>query len=199
VRDLLVDNHQLLGLRYGLFSGPVHGHHELVGILTAPHHAHHLGDLIKRRRQRDLDLGVLEKSARYLKFRDGGSDSLVARSDIYGEIEEFAILIQNTSKPLEYLCENVESFTTAIDMAVAVRGSRQALEEKPYFMQLVTPLPLTYWRTHIDQIIIGARRGIPLSIGTLPPEVLTALNDTQARFKGNDPPRATGLEQPCRS
>ena len=82
----------------------------------------------------------------------------VARSDIYGEIEEFATLIENASKPLEYLCENVESFITAIDLATAVRGSRQALEQKPYFMQIVTPLPLTFWRTHVDQIIVGARR-----------------------------------------
>jgi trimethylamine:corrinoid methyltransferase-like protein len=53
-------------------------------------------------------------------------------------------------------------------MAAAVRGSREALAEKPYFLQIVTPLPLTYWRTHIDQIILGARSGIPMSIGTLP-------------------------------
>jgi len=92
----------------------------------------------------------------------------VARSDIYGEIEEFAILIANTAKPLEYLCENVESFETAIEMACAVRGSRQALEDKPYFLQIVTPLPLTFWRTHVDQILLGARSGVPLSIGTLP-------------------------------
>jgi trimethylamine:corrinoid methyltransferase-like protein len=92
----------------------------------------------------------------------------VARSDIYGEIEEFAVLVQNTAKPLEYLCENAESFATAIEMAAAVRGSREALAEKPYFLQIVTPLPLTYWRTHIDQIILGARSGIPMSIGTLP-------------------------------
>jgi trimethylamine---corrinoid protein Co-methyltransferase len=116
------------------------------------------------------DLATITRVADALPNIDGVCVACknVARSDIYGEIEEFAILIQNTSKPLEYLCEHVESFTTAIEMAMAVRGSRQALEEKPYFLQIVTPLPLTYWRTHIDQIIIGARSGIPLSIGTLP-------------------------------
>jgi len=116
------------------------------------------------------DLATITRVADALPNIDGVCVACknVARSDIYGEIEEFAILIQNTSKPLEYLCENVESFTTAIDMAVAVRGSREALVEKPYFLQIVTPLPLTYWRTHIDQIIVGARGRIPMSIGTLP-------------------------------
>ncbi|MFI4888925.1 MAG: trimethylamine methyltransferase family protein [Steroidobacterales bacterium] len=116
------------------------------------------------------DLAIITRVADALPNIDGVCVACknVVRSDIYGEIEEFAILIRNTTKPLEYLCENVESFATAIDMAAAVRGSRRALEEKPYFLQIVTPLPLTFWRTHIDQIILGARGGIPMSIGTLP-------------------------------
>jgi trimethylamine:corrinoid methyltransferase-like protein len=92
----------------------------------------------------------------------------VPRSDIAGELNEFRILIGHTTKPLEYLCENPESFEAAIDMAAAVRGSRAALGEKPYFLQIVTPLPLSYWRTHSDQIIAGARAGVPISVGTLP-------------------------------
>lgn len=116
------------------------------------------------------DLATITRVADALPDIDGVCVACknVARSDIYGEIEEFAILIRNTAKPLEYLCENVESFATAIEMAAAVRGSRAALAEKPYFLQIVTPLPLTYWRSHIDQIILGARSGIPMSIGTLP-------------------------------
>lgn len=116
------------------------------------------------------DLAAITRVADALPNIDGACVACknVARSDIYGEIEEFAILIANTSKPLEYLCENVESFETAIEMAAAVRGSRQALADKPYFLQIVTPLPLTFWRTHIDQILVGARSGIPMSIGTLP-------------------------------
>jgi len=92
----------------------------------------------------------------------------VPRSDMSGEVNEFAIMIANTTKPLEYLCEHPASFEAAIDMAAAVRGSRQSLEEKPYFLQIVTPLPLSYWKTHSDQIIAGARAGVPVSVGTLP-------------------------------
>jgi trimethylamine---corrinoid protein Co-methyltransferase len=116
------------------------------------------------------DLAQITRLADALPNIDGACVSCkdVPHSDIHGEINEFAILIQNTSKPLEYLCENAESFAVAIELAAAVRGSRQALEEKPYFLQIVTPLPLAYWRTHSDQVILGARAGIPVSVGTLP-------------------------------
>lgn len=116
------------------------------------------------------DLAMITRLADALPNMDGVCVSCkdVPRSDIHGEVNEFAILVKNTTKPLEYLCENAESFAVVIEMAAAVRGSRRALEDKPYFLQIVTPLPLRYWRTHTDQIIAGARAGIPMSIGTLP-------------------------------
>ena len=92
----------------------------------------------------------------------------VEHSDAAGEVGEFATLVRNTTKPLEYLCEFPESFETAIEIAAVVRGSAAALAEKPYFMQVVTPLPLAFFHTHSEQIVVGARRGIPVCVGTLP-------------------------------
>lgn len=92
----------------------------------------------------------------------------VSRSDIYGEIEEFAILAANTIKPLEYLCEHAASLGVVIEMAAAIRGGREQLFEKPYFLQIVTPLPLNYHSAHTDQVIAAVRAGVPLSVGTLP-------------------------------
>ncbi len=92
----------------------------------------------------------------------------VEHSDIHGEIAEFAIMARNTTKPLEYLCEHAESFGVAIEMASAIRGGREALAQKPYFLQIITPLPLNYARTHVDQVIMAARAGVPVSVGTLP-------------------------------
>jgi trimethylamine:corrinoid methyltransferase-like protein len=91
----------------------------------------------------------------------------VERSDIYGEIDEFAALAENTSKPLEYLCENAASLEVVIDMASAVRGGRDALAEKPYFIQFVTPLPLYYAKAHTDQIITAVKAGVPVATGTV--------------------------------
>jgi trimethylamine--corrinoid protein Co-methyltransferase len=124
----------------------------------------------ERRESTGNDLATIARVADALPNIDGMCVACkdVPRSDMFGEVNEFAILIENTSKPLEYLCENPESFQAAIDMAAAVRTSRQELERKPYFLQIVTPLPLSYWRTHSDQIIMGARAGVPISVGTLP-------------------------------
>ncbi|MBT4518990.1 MAG: hypothetical protein HOC23_03205 [Halieaceae bacterium] len=91
----------------------------------------------------------------------------VDRSDIFGEIEEFAVLAENTGKPLEYLCENARALEVVIDMAAAIRGGRSALAEKPYFMHIVTPLPLYYAKAHTDQIITAIEAGIPVATGTV--------------------------------
>jgi trimethylamine:corrinoid methyltransferase-like protein len=92
----------------------------------------------------------------------------VTRSDINGEIEEFSIMAANTVKPLEYLCEQAASLGVVIDMAAAIRGGRQELFDKPYFLQIITPLPLNYHAMHTDQLIEAVRAGVPVSIGTLP-------------------------------
>ncbi|MCP4494917.1 MAG: hypothetical protein GY820_47600 [Gammaproteobacteria bacterium] len=92
---------------------------------------------------------------------------IVEQSDIHGEIEEFAVLTEHTSKPLEYLCENAESLGVVIEIAEVIRGGRDQLVEKPYFAHIVTPLPIYYAKTHTDQIIQAAEYGIPLLIGTV--------------------------------
>ncbi|MCP4186657.1 MAG: hypothetical protein GY763_03535 [Gammaproteobacteria bacterium] len=92
---------------------------------------------------------------------------IVEQSNIHGEIDEFAVMVEHTSKPLEYLCENAESLDVVIEIAEAIRGGRDKLVEKPYFTQVITPLPIYYDKTHTDQIIRGIEYGIPLMIGTV--------------------------------
>lgn len=91
----------------------------------------------------------------------------VEQSTIHGEIDEFSVLAENTTKPLIYLCEFAESLGVVIDMATTIRGSRKALVEKPYFLHLVTPLPLYYAKTHTDQIIEAVEAGVPVSAGSV--------------------------------
>lgn len=91
----------------------------------------------------------------------------VARSDICGEVDEFVTLAENTGKPLEYLCEHVESLQAVIDMAAAIRGGRRELAEKPYFLHIVTPLPMYYAGMHTEQILTAVEAGIPVGMGTV--------------------------------
>ncbi len=92
----------------------------------------------------------------------------VSRTDMGGEVGEFAVMAANTTKPLEYLCEHPASVAQAIEMAAAIRGGQAQLAEKPYFLQIVTPLPMNYHAAHTDQIICAVRAGVPVSVGTLP-------------------------------
>lgn len=92
----------------------------------------------------------------------------VEESNLWGEVDEFVCMMENTTKPLEYLCEYPSSLQAAIDIATSLRGSAEALREKPYFLHLVTPLPVQFASFHIDQIIMAARAGIPAGVGTLP-------------------------------
>jgi trimethylamine--corrinoid protein Co-methyltransferase len=91
----------------------------------------------------------------------------VPNSTLHGEIGEFVAMAENTTKPLEYLCEKSAAFDAVIEMAAAIRGGMDRLAEKPYFTQIITPLPLYYFKTHTDQIIRAAECGVPVSLGTI--------------------------------
>ncbi|MCB4458491.1 trimethylamine methyltransferase family protein [Leisingera sp. McT4-56] len=116
------------------------------------------------------DLALITRIADKLPNVDGVCIAVknVEESNQFGEIDEFACLMENTTKPLEYLCEHPSSLDAVIEMAAALRRSHQALRQKPYFLHLITPLPVNLARIHSDQIITAARAGIPVSVGTLP-------------------------------
>ncbi len=92
----------------------------------------------------------------------------VPNSTMHGEVDEFICMMENTTKPLEWLCEYPVSLAGAIEIATALRGGEEALRAKPYFLHLVTPLPVNFAHIHIDQIIMAARAGVPVGVGTLP-------------------------------
>ncbi|WP_264213772.1 trimethylamine methyltransferase family protein [Leisingera thetidis] len=116
------------------------------------------------------DLALITRIADKLPNVDGVCIAVknVAESNQFGEIDEFACMMENTIKALEYLCEHPSSLEAVICMATALRGSPEALREKPYFLHLITPLPVSLARSHSEQIITAARAGIPAGVGTLP-------------------------------
>jgi len=115
------------------------------------------------------DLATISRVADALPNIDGVCTAVkdVPNSTLHGEIGELVAMAENTSKPLEYLCEDSIAFDAAIEMAAAIRGGMDKLYEKPYFTQVITPLPLYFAKTHSDQIIRGAECGIPVTMGTI--------------------------------
>jgi trimethylamine--corrinoid protein Co-methyltransferase len=114
------------------------------------------------------DLATITRVADALPNVDGVCLMIkdVPDSTLHGEIGEFVAMAENTSKSLQYLCENSAAFEAVIEIAAAIRGGMDRLAEKPYFAQIVTPLPLYYARTHSDQIMRAAECGIPVLTGT---------------------------------
>jgi trimethylamine:corrinoid methyltransferase-like protein len=115
------------------------------------------------------DLATITRVADALPNIDGVCVTVkdVPDSTLHGEIGEFVAMAENTGKPLEYLCEKSAAFDAVIEMAAVVRGGMEQLAEKPYFTQIITPLPIHYLKTHTDQIIRAAECGIPVSLGTI--------------------------------
>lgn len=118
---------------------------------------------------------TLDDLARITRLADGleNIDAVcVACKDIpnstpEGEIGEFLCLVENTAKPLEFLCEHDSTLRAAIEMAATLRGSPQALRDRPYFLHIVTPLPAAYAATHVQQILTCVRAGVPVVSGTV--------------------------------
>lgn len=46
----------------------------------------------------------------------------IAESNLFGEIDEFVFIMENTTKLLEYLCESPVSLEAVIEIATALRG-----------------------------------------------------------------------------
>ncbi|MFP6640353.1 MAG: trimethylamine methyltransferase family protein, partial [Myxococcota bacterium] len=93
----------------------------------------------ERRESTREDLCAISRVADFLPEIDGVCVSCknVARSNIPGEIDEFTAMVESTTKPLEYLCEQTDSFRAVIELAAAVRGGKSQLAEKPYFLHIV--------------------------------------------------------------
>jgi len=115
------------------------------------------------------DLATITRVADALPNIDGVCVTVkdIPNSNLCGEIGEFVTMAENTTKPLEYLCDYSISLDAVIEMAAAIRGGMDPLAEKPYFNHIITPLPLYYAKTHTDQIIRAAQSGIPVTMGTI--------------------------------
>jgi len=122
----------------------------------------------ERRPTKKDDLAAICRIADALSDIDAVSlpCKIIDKPDVYGEIDEFKVMLENTTKPLLYISENVESLRAAIEMASAVRGGIGQLKEKPYFIFWVTPMPLYFPQQRIDQIFLAIENDIPVEVGT---------------------------------
>jgi trimethylamine--corrinoid protein Co-methyltransferase len=84
-------------------------------------------------------------------------------------IADNAATILNTSKPAFLTAgDKAEILEAAIEMAAAVRGSREKLREKPYFGTIISPEVLHYPQEVIRQIQLCTENNVPVFLGAFP-------------------------------
>ncbi len=82
---------------------------------------------------------------------------------------QLAISVANTTKPIWNTAYGPEGVRDAVAIGTAVRGSRQALREKPLFtLDLTTLSPLQLDERQAGTMIEGARQGLPIGISPGP-------------------------------
>ena len=82
---------------------------------------------------------------------------------------QWAIGLTNTSKHVLSEARGYDSVNDAIAMATAITGSTDALKKRPIItFDVATISPLSHDRLQTQEMVGGARHGVPVSIGTGP-------------------------------
>jgi trimethylamine--corrinoid protein Co-methyltransferase len=78
-------------------------------------------------------------------------------------------ILKNTSKPVLFCPETVESVTDIVDMAAAMVGGRNALLSKPYVVCLDEPIsPLLHGRESVEHVFLCAEMELPIIYVPMP-------------------------------
>lgn len=87
----------------------------------------------------------------------------------------FKLIAENTSKPLGFSCYDVDSMGTVLEIADAIRGSRKALQQKPFFYHYSEPTtPLVHSAPSLRRLMMAVRNNIPLVYTPMPMSGATA-------------------------
>ncbi|MDW7674330.1 MAG: trimethylamine methyltransferase family protein [Bacillota bacterium] len=102
--------------------------------------------------------------------------------------EQFAIMLQNTTKPQVVIAEDGPALADIIKMAAVVAGGVDNLKRKPTFLLYVEPTsPLQHPTESLDKLLLAAEYGIPTNFacggvagGTTPVTVAGAIVQANA-------------------
>ncbi|MGD9063757.1 MAG: trimethylamine methyltransferase family protein [Desulfobacterales bacterium] len=100
---------------------------------------------------------------------------VLSGANCYGRALEFQdrfcaeAILKNTSKPVIFCPERIESVTDIVDMAAAMVGGHDALLAKPYVVCLDEPIsPLLHGPESIGRIFLCADMGLPIIYVPMP-------------------------------
>jgi len=86
-------------------------------------------------------------------------DAPSGASDVY----EFEAAVNNTTKPIVFICHDARGVSDVLDMAEAVAGGREQLQDKPFIVSYPEPTsPLVHTKEAVEKLLFSAERGIPI-------------------------------------
>ena len=87
-------------------------------------------------------------------------------ADVHPErqyVHQYATLLQNTAKPIVFVCDTKEQCETIVEMASVVAGSREALRLNPTLLLYSEPItPLTHNKSSTQKLLFMAQEGLPI-------------------------------------
>lgn len=84
-------------------------------------------------------------------------------TDFVQDILQFhTMATYSASCPLDLSVYNMESFKIILDMAIAIRGNKEALKEKPFLFFMTPPnSPMRYYHVSVERMYILGELGVP--------------------------------------
>ena len=78
-------------------------------------------------------------------------------------------VLENSSQPMVFCCNNGESLKAIHEMAIAIAGSREKFQRAPFLVHYSEPIsPLSYFGPSLEKIIYCSENRIPLIILSAP-------------------------------
>jgi trimethylamine--corrinoid protein Co-methyltransferase len=85
------------------------------------------------------------------------------------EIENFRVMVSNSTKPLTIIAENLDELRAIWQVACALRGGEEPLRHKPYFVTYAQPSsPLEHPVDPLEKLLYCADKGIPVVYSPAP-------------------------------
>lgn len=100
---------------------------------------------------------------------------------------QYAIMLRNSVKPMIALAADLQGMKNITEMAIAIRGSKEALVTKPLMVLYNEPTsPLTHTDTAIDKLIFCAQNQIPTNYApAIMPGATGPITNAGAMIQGN--------------
>ena len=78
-------------------------------------------------------------------------------------VNQYATLVQNTVKPIVFVCDTKEQCETIVEIASVVAGSREALRLNPTLLLYSEPItPLTHIKSSTQKLLFMAQEALPI-------------------------------------